>query len=196
MTTVLTTIKDPEDINFILSEKGIAPSEVIILTKGEIYGLVNVEREGYSIKFMEGDFFDILWDIKCAFDYAEDPIFIAGENELDIYVTYYLGQIQKNVPFYVLDNNKLVEIPINTSHSFTHVKKQIMEYLNDHTNSSPEDVFNHLSKQTSTRGQKSRYSKLTIKQYLHELESSDLIKNKEDKYSIKDKGAKFMEILK
>ena len=196
MTTVLTTIKDPEDIHFILEKKGIEALEVIILTKGDIYGLTNVERENYSIKFMEGDFFDILGDIKCAFDTAVDPIFIAGENDLDIYITYYLAQLQKNVPFYVLDNNKLIEIPLNTSHAFTHVKKQILEYLIDHNNSSPEDVVKHISKESGTKGQKNRYSKLTINQYLHELENSDLINSKEDKYTINNKGSKFVEILK
>jgi len=196
MTTVLTTIKDPEDIHFILEKRDIDAIEVIILSKGDIYGLTNVEREGYSIKFMNGDFFDILGDIKCAFDAAVDPIFIAGENELDIYVTYYLGQVQKTIPFYVLDNNKLLELPINTSHAFTHVKKQIMEYLNNHSKSSPEDVVNHLSKGSSTKGGKDRYSKLTINQYLHELKSSDLIKGEGDKYSINEKGSRFMEILK
>ena len=145
MTTVLTTIKDPEDIHFILEKKEIEALEVIILSKGDIYGLTNVEREGYSIKFLEGDFFDILGDIKCAFDAAADPIFIAGENELDIYVTYYLGQVQKNIPFYVFDNNKLVSLPINTAHAFTHTKKKIMEYIKDHENSNPDDVVNHLS---------------------------------------------------
>lgn len=196
MTTVLTTIKDPEDINFILSEKGIAALEVIILSKGDIYGLVNVEREGYSIKFLEGDFFDILEDIKCAFDIAVDPIFIAGENELDIYVTYYLGQFQKNVPFYVLDNNKLINLPISSSHAFTHVKKQIMEYLNEHNSSSSIDIVNHLQRESGTRSRKDRYSKLTINQYLHELENSDLIKSEGDRYSINDKGSRLMEILK
>ena len=95
-----------------------------------------------------------------------------------------------------MDNNKLLELPINTAHAFTHVKKQIMEYLNDHTKSSPEDVVNHLSKESGNRGQKDKYSKLTINQYLHELESSDLVKSDEDKYSINDKGSRFMEILK
>lgn len=194
MTTVLTTIKDPEDIHFILEKKGIEALEVIILSKGDIYGLTNVEREGYSIKFLEGDFFDILGDIKCAFDAAVDPIFIAGENELDIYVTYYLGQVQKNIPFYVFDNNKLVSLPINTAHAFTHTKKKIMEYIKDHENSNPDDVVNHLS--ISEAGRHGRYSKLTINQYLHELENSDLITSEGDRYSIKDKGARFMEILK
>lgn len=194
MTTVLTTIKDPEDINFILSEKGITALEVIILTKGDIYGLTNVEREGYSIKFLEGDFFDVLEDIKCAFDAAVDPIFIAGENELDIYVTYYLGQVEKNVPFYVLDGNKLISLPINTSHAFTHTKKKIMEYLKTHKNSNPEDVVTHLSKVET--GKKGRYSKLTINQYLHELENSDLIMSEGDRYSINDKGARFMELMR
>jgi hypothetical protein len=194
MTTVLTTIKDPEDIHFILEKKGIEGLEVIILSKGDIYGLTNVEREGYSIKFLEGDFFDILGDIKCAFDAAVDPIFIAGENELDIYVTYYLGQVQMNIPFYVFDNNKLVSLPINTAHAFTHTKKKIMEYIKDHENSNPDDVVNHLSK--SEGGRHGRYSKLTINQYLHELENSDLITSEGDRYSIKDKGARFMEILK
>lgn len=194
MTTVLTTIKDPEDINFILSEKGITALEVIILSKGDIYGLTNVEREGYSIKFLEGDFFDVLEDIKCAFDAAVDPIFIAGENELDIYVTYYLGQVEKNVPFYVLDNNKLISLPINTSHAFTHTKKKIMEYLKTHKNSNPDDVVNHLSKVEA--GKKGRYSKLTIDQYLHELENSDLIRGEGDRYSLNDKGARFMEIMR
>lgn len=194
MTTVLTTIKDPEDIHFILEKKGIEALEVIILSKGDIYGLTNVEREGYSIKFLEGDFFDILGDIKCAFDAAVDPIFIAGENELDIYVTYYLGQVQKNIPFYVFDNNKLVSLPINTAHAFTHTKKKIMEYIKDHENSNPDDVVNHLS--ISEGGRNGRYSKLTINQYLHELENSDLITSEGDRYSIKDKGVKFMEILK
>lgn len=194
MTTVLTTIKDPEDIHFILKKKGIEALEVIILTKGDIYGLTNVEKEGYSIKFLEGDFFDILGDIKCAFDAAVDPIFIAGENELDIYVTYYLGQVQMNIPFYVFDNNKLVSLPINTAHAFTHTKKKILEYIKDHENSNPDDVVNHLSK--SEAGRHDRYSKLTINQYLHELENSDLITSEGDRYSIKDKGARFMEILK
>lgn len=194
MTTVLTTIKDPEDINFILSEKGITALEVIILSKGDIYGLTNVEREGYSIKFLEGDFFDVLEDIKCAFDAAVDPIFIAGENELDIYVTYYLGQVEKNIPFYVLDNNKLISLPINASHAFTHTKKKIMEYLKTHKNSNPDDVVNHLSKVEA--GKKGRYSKLTIDQYLHELENSDLIRGEGDRYSLNDKGARFMEIMR
>jgi hypothetical protein len=194
MTTVLTTIKDPEDIHFILEKKGIEALEVIILSKGDIYGLTNVEREGYSIKFLEGDFFDILGDIKCAFDAAVDPIFIAGENELDIYVTYYLGQVQKNIPFYVFDNNKLISLPINTAHAFTHTKKKIMEYIKDHENSNPDDVVNHLS--ISEGGRNGRYSKLTINQYLHELENSDLITSEGDRYSIKDKGVRFMEILK
>ncbi len=193
MTTVLTTIKDPEDINFILVEKGIEAIEVIILTKGDIYGLANVEREDFSIKFLEGDFFDVLEDIKCAFDAAVDPIFIAGENELDIYVTYYLGQVQKNVPFYVFDNNNLISLPINTSHAFTHTKKKIMEYLKEHENSNPDDVVNHLSKEETGKG---RYSKLTINQYLNELENSQLIYSEGDKYSINDKGSRFMEILK
>ena len=194
MTTVLTTIKDPEDIHFILEKKGIEALEVIILSKGDIYGLTNVQKEGYSIKFLKGDFFDMLQDIKCAFDSAVDPLFIAGENELDVYVTYYLGQVQKNIPFYVLDDNKLISLPINTAHAFTHTKKKIMEYIKDHENSNPDEVLNHLSK--SEDGRRGRYSKLTINQYLHELENSDLIGSHGDKYSIKDKGARFMEILK
>ncbi|MGB9936271.1 MAG: hypothetical protein ACPK7O_00985 [Methanobacterium sp.] len=193
MTTVLTTIKDPEDIHYIIEQKGIKAQEVIILSKGDIYGLTNIEREGYSIKFLEGDFFDILVDIKCAFDASVDPIFIAGENELDIYVTYYLGNIQKNVPFYVLDDNRLISLPINTSHALTHTKKKIMEYLKENENSSPEDVVTHLSK--SETGRKS-YSKLTINQYLHELENSELIQSEAKMYSLNDKGARFMELLK
>lgn len=192
MTTVLTTIKDPEDIHFILEKKGIEALEVIILSKGDVYGLTTIEKEGYNIKFLEGDFFDVLEDIKCAFDAAVEPIFIAGENDLDIYVTYYLGQIEKNIPFYILDNNKLISIPISTSHAFTSTKKKIMEYLKDHENSNPDDVTSHLSKTS----RKDRYSKLTINQYLHELENSDLIESHGDKYSINDKGSKFMEILK
>ncbi|MGZ7116938.1 MAG: winged helix-turn-helix domain-containing protein [Methanobacterium sp.] len=35
-----------------------------------------------------------------------------------------------------------------------------------------------------------------MNQYLHELEDSDLIESKGDKYSINDKGSRFMEILK
>lgn len=193
MTTVLTTIKDPEDIHYIIKNKGIEALEVIILSKGDIYGLTNIEKEGYSIKFLEGDFFDILVDIKCAFDASVDPVFIAGENELDIYVTYYLGNIEKNIPFYVLDDNKLISLPINTSHAFTHTKKKIMEYIKENENSSPDDVVSHLSK--SETGQKS-YSKLTINQYLHELENSELIQSQENHYSINDKGSRFMELLK
>lgn len=192
MTTVLTTIKDPEDVHFIIEKKKIEAEEVIILSKGDIYGLTNIEREGYSIKFLDGDFFDILYDIKCAFDVAVDPIFIAGENELDIYVTYYLGQVQKNVPFYVLDQDKLISIPISTSHAFTHTKKKIMEYIKDHQDSNPDDVVGHLSKD----GRKGRYSKLTINQYLNELKSSDLLKSEGDRYSLNSKGAKFVELLK
>lgn len=192
MTTVLTTIKDPEDVHFIIEKKKIEAEEVIILSKGDIYGLTNIEREGYSIKFLDGDFFDILYDIKCAFDVAVDPIFIAGENELDIYVTYYLGQVQKNVPFYVLDQDKLISIPISTSHAFTHTKKKIMGYIKDHQDSNLDDVVGHLSKD----GRKGRYSKLTINQYLNELKSSDLLKSEGDKYSLNSKGAKFVELLK
>jgi hypothetical protein len=135
-----------------------------------------------------------LQDVKCAFDTALDPCFIAGENELDIYVTYYLAQLKKTIPFYVFDNNKLDSLPKNTAHAFTHTKKKIMEYIKDHENSNPDDVVNHLSKFED--GKHGRYSKLTINQYLHELENSDLITSEGDRYSIKDKGARFMEILK
>ena len=193
MPDVITTIKDPEDIHFILEKKGIEPENVVILSKGDIYGLTNIEKEGYSIKFLKGDFFDILQDVKCAFDSAPEPCFIAGENELDIYVTYYLAQVKKSVPFYVLDNNKLISIPIATSHAFTHVKKQIMQYLTGHENSNPDDVVTHLTKNGR---RKDRYSKLTINQYLHELESADLINSDGDQYSINDKGARFIELLK
>ena len=80
MQDIITTIKDPEDIHFILKKKGIETENVIILTKGDIHGLLNVEREGYTIKFLEGDFFEILQDIKCVFDLTPEPCFIAGEN--------------------------------------------------------------------------------------------------------------------
>ena len=194
MPDVITTIKDPEDIHFILEKKGIEPENVIILSKGDIYGLTNVEKEGYSIKFLKGDFFDILQDVKCAFDTALDPCFIAGENELDIYVTYYLAQLKKTVPFYVVDNEKLISLPMSTSHAFTHTKKQIMEYLTENKNSNPDDVVNHLGKGEGRR--KDRYSKLTINQYLHELESAELVNSDGDRYSINDKGARFIELLK
>lgn len=193
MPDVITTIKDPEDIHFIIEKKGIEPENVIILSKGDIYGLTNVEKEGYSIKFLKGDFFDILGDIKCAFDSAPEPCFIAGENELDIYVTYYLAQVKKSVPFYVLDKDRLISVPIATSHAFTQVKKQIMEYLTRNNNSNPDDVVNHLTK---GEGKKDRYSKSTINQYLHELESAELVNSDGDKYSINDKGARFIELLK
>lgn len=196
MADIITTIKDPEDVHFILEKKEIKAENVIILTKGDIHGLLNVEREGYTIKFLEGDFFDILQDIKCVFDIAPEPCFIAGENELDIYVTYYLAQLEKTIPFYVLDNYKLISLPVSTSHAFTHVKKQIMEYLNEHERSEPDEVVSHLSKETGTRGRKDRYSKLTINQYLHELESADLVNNEGNKYSLNNKGSRFMEILK
>jgi len=194
MPDVITTIKDPEDIHYILEKKEVKPENVIILTKGDIYGLVNVEKENYSIKFLEGDFFDILQDIKCAFDASVEPCFIAGENELDIYVTYYLTQVQKNVPFYVIDEGKLISVPVSTAHAFTPTKKKIMEYLSVNDDSNPDDVVNHLSK--SQKGSNGHYSRLTINQYLHELENSDLIESHGDKYSINEKGARFMEILK
>ncbi len=196
MPDVITTIKDPEDIHFILKKKGIEAENVIILTRGDIHGLLNVEREGYIIKFLEGDFFEVLQDIKCVFDLAPEPCFIAGENELDIYVTYYLAQLEKTIPFYVLDNNKLILLPVSTSHAFTHVKKQIMEYLNEHEQSNSNDVANHLSRESGTRGRKGKYSKLTINQYLHELESADLVNSEGDRYSLNDKGSRFMEILR
>ncbi|HEX3012651.1 MAG TPA: hypothetical protein VHO92_00050 [Methanobacterium sp.] len=196
MPDIITTIKDPEDIHFILKKKGIEAENVIILTKGDIHGLLNVEREGYTIKFLEGDFFEILQDIKCVFDLAPEPCFIAGENELDIYVTYYLAQLQKTIPFYVLDDNKLISLPVSTSHAFTHVKKQIMEYLHDHEQSQPDDVVSHLTRESGVRGRKDKYSKLTINQYLHELESADLINNEGNKYSLNDRGSRFMEILR
>ncbi|MCZ3365596.1 MULTISPECIES: hypothetical protein [Methanobacterium] len=196
MPDIITTIKDPEDIHFILKKKEIEAENVIILTKGDIHGLLNVEREGYSIKFLEGDFFEILHDIKCVFDLAPEPCFIAGENELDIYVTYYLAQLQKTIPFYVLDNNNLILLPLSTSHAFTHVKKQIMEYLHDHEQSKPDDVVSHLTRESGFAGKKNKYSKLTINQYLHELESADLVNSEGNKYSLNDKGSRFMEILK
>jgi len=196
MPDVITTIKDPEDINFILEKKRIEAENVIILTKGDIHGLLNVEREGYTIKFLEGDFFEILYDIKCVFDITPEPCFIASENELDIYVTYYLAQLEKTIPFYVLDNKKLILLPVSTSHAFTHVKKQIMKYLDENERSNPDEVVNHLSRESGARGRKDRYSKLTINQYLHELESADLIDSEGDKYSLNHKGSRFMEILK
>jgi hypothetical protein len=196
MADIITTIKDPEDIHFILKRKEIKAENVIILTKGDIHGLLNVEREGYTIKFLEGDFFEILQDIKCVFDIAPEPCFIAGENELDIYVTYYLAQLEKTIPFYVFDNYKLISLPVSTSHAFTHVKKQIMEYLNEHEQSNPDEVVNHLSRESGARGRKDRYSKLTINQYLHELKSADLVNSEGNRYSLNDKGFKFMEILK
>ena len=196
MSDVITTIKDPEDINFILKKKGIEAENVIILTKGDIHGLFNVEREGYTIKFLEGDFFEVLQDIKCIFELAPEPCFIAGENELDIYVTYYLAQLQKTIPFYVLDDNKLISLPVSTSHAFTHVKKQIMEYLNDHEQSNPDDVVGHLSRESGVQSREDKYSKLTINQYLHELESADLVNSEGDRYSLNDKGSRFMEILR
>ena len=192
MPDVITTIKDPEDIHYILEKKDVQPDNVIILTKGDIIGLANIEKENYSIKFMEGDFFDILSDIKCAFETAVDPCFIAGENELDIYVTYYLVQVQKTVPFYVIDEGKLISIPVSVSHAFTPTKKKIMEYLTEVEDSNSEGVINHLSK----RGKFGNYSKLTINQYLHELENSDLIESRGDRYSINEKGARFIEIMK
>ncbi|MEN6552410.1 MAG: hypothetical protein ABFC34_05925 [Methanobacterium sp.] len=87
-------------------------------------------------------------------------------------------------------------MPVSTSHAFTHVKKQIMEYLHEHNQSEPDDVVSHLTRESGARGRKDTYSKLTINQYLHELESADLINSEGNKYSLNDKGSRFMEILR
>lgn len=61
-------------------------------------------------------------------------------------MTYYLAQVQKTVPFYVVDDGKLISIPVSNSHAFTPTKKKIMEYLTEVEDSRSDDVWNHLSK--------------------------------------------------
>jgi len=71
-----------------------------------------------------------------------------------------------------------------------------MEYLNNHEQSNPDEVVSHLSRESGVRGRKDKYSKLTINQYLHELESADLVNSDGNKYSLNDKGSRFMVILR
>lgn len=115
MQSIITTIKNPEEIQNLLKDMEIKSKEIIILTRGEDADIEEGKRN-IQVHKLEGNFHATLKEIKDILDNAEDPIFIAGENELDIYLTYYLTQFSKETPFYVVEDNRLILVPISTSH--------------------------------------------------------------------------------
>ena len=106
MPSLVTTIKDPEDIQNFLKKEEIDVDKVIILAKEDSCDDVKVGKENYEVLCLKGDFHTILMEIKTLFDKEKNGFFIAGENELDIYVTYYLTQFKPTIPFYALDKGE------------------------------------------------------------------------------------------
>jgi len=195
--SIITTIKNPEDIQNLLKDMEIEPREIIILTKGED---IETGKGNYQVRRLEGNFHQTLKDIKDVFDGAEDPIFIAGESELDIYLTYYLTQFSKETPFYVVEDDKLILVPVSSSHGFVSTKRKILEILSKRGDVSFKYIQDNLSRQTPrTKHGRRKFSETTINQYLHELENMDLIDvevKRNKKYSLNDRGAHYIDLLK
>ncbi len=199
MQSLITTIKNPEDIQNLLEDIGIEPRETTILTRGEDID-IKKEKGNYQVRRLEGNFHETLKKIKEIFDKAKDPIFIAGETELDIYLTYYLTQFSKETPFYVVEDNKMILVPVSTSHGFVSTKRKILEILSKRGDVSFKYIQDNLSRQTPrTKHGRRKFSETTINQYLHELENMDLIDveiKRNKKYSLNDRGAQYIDLLK
>jgi len=197
--SLITTIKNPEDIQNLLEDIGIEPRETTILTRGEDID-IKKEKGNYQVRRLEGNFHETLKKIKEIFDKAKDPIFIAGETELDIYLTYYLTQFSKETPFYVVEDNKMILVPVSTSHGFVSTKRKILEILSKRGDVSFKYIQDNLSRQTPrTKHGRRKFSETTINQYLHELENMDLIDveiKRNKKYSLNDRGAQYIDLLK
>ena len=199
MQSIITTIKNPEDIQNLLKDIEIEPKEIIILTRGENIDIGKGKRN-YQVHRLEGNFHETLKAIKNIFDDVEDPIFIAGGNELDIYLTYYLTQFSKETPMYVEENNRPILVPISSSHGFVSTKRKILEILSKRGDVSFKYIQDNLSRQTPrTKHGRRKFSETTINQYLHELENMDLIDvemKRNKKYSLNDRGAHYIDLLK
>lgn len=199
MQNIITTIKNPEEIQNLLQDIGIEPREITILTRGEDADIKKGKGK-IQVRRLEGNFHKTLKEIKDIFDYAEDPIFVAGENELDIYLTYYLTQFSKETPFYVVEDNRMILVPVSSSHGFVSTKRKILEILSKRGDVSFKYIQDNLSRQTPrTKHGRRKFSETTINQYLHELENMDLIDveiKRNKKYSLNDRGAQYIDLLK
>jgi DNA-binding transcriptional ArsR family regulator len=195
MPSLITTIKRPEIIQNILKKEDFQADEVIMLSKD-----AKMKKDGYKIISLEGAFHEVVGEIKNVFEEVEEPYFIASEDELDLYVTYYLTQFQASTPLYVLDEGKPVFLPVNPAHRFGSTKIRILELLTKNNNITFNHLLTLLSRSYSkSKGKRKKYSESTIHQYLQELENMGLIDvevKRNKKYSINENGIHFIEHTK
>lgn len=199
MPSLITTIKDPGDIQNFLKKEEIDADKVIILAKEDLCDELDVEKEGYEVQCLKGDFHTILMEIKTLFDKIKNPFFIAGETDLDIYVTYYLTQFKPTIPFYALDKGEPIMLPTSGSRGFVSTKKKILEILDKKDDITSKYIQDNLNKTLSAKSKRKPYSQSTIYQYLHDLENMGLVNvevKRNKKYSLNTRGTQFMELLK
>ena len=195
MPSLITTIKRPEIIQNILKKGNFHDDEVIMLSKD-----AEREKDGYKVINLEGDFHEVVGEIKNVFEEVEDPYFIASEDKLDIYVAYYLTQFQASTPIYVLDEGRPVFLPVNPAHRFGSTKIRILEVLSKNNSITFNHLLTLLSRSYSkSKGKRKKYSESTVYQYLQELENMGLISvevKRNKKYSINENGIHFIEHIK
>jgi len=195
MPSLITTIKRPEIIQNILKKDDFKADEVIMLSKD-----AKMEKDGYKVISLEGDFHEVVDEIKNVFDEVEEPYFIASEDELDLYVTYYLTQFQASTPLYVFDEGRPVFLPVNPAHRFGSTKIRILELLSKNNNITFNHLLTLLSRSYSkAKGKRKKYSESTVHQYLQELENMGLIDvevKRNKKYSVNENGIHFIEHIK
>jgi DNA-binding transcriptional ArsR family regulator len=199
MPSLITTINNSGDIKYFLKKEEIDVDKVIILAKEDSCDNLDVEKENYEVKCLKGDFHTILMEIKNLFDEIQSPFFIAGENELDIYVTYYLTQFKPTIPFYALDKGEPIMLPTSGSRGFVSTKKKILEILDKKDDITSKYIQDNLNKTLSAKSKRKPYSQSTIYQYLHDLENMGLVNvevKRNKKYSLNTRGTQFMELLK
>lgn len=191
MPSLITTIKRPEIIENILKKEEFQADEVIMLSKD-----VKKKKDGYKVINLDGDFHEVVDEIKNVFEEVEEPYFIASEDELDLYVTYYLTQFQASTPLYVLDEGEPVFLPVNPAHRFGSTKIKILEVLSKNNSITFNHLLTLLSRAYSkTKGKRKKYSESTVHQYLQELENMGLIDvevKRNKKYSINKNGIHFI----
>ena len=193
--SLITTIKNVEKIGEILKRGDCSADKVIMLAKDDDYAK-KAEKKGYEVIRLTGDFHDTLKEIKRVFD-EEDGIFVAGETELDIYVTYYLTQFQPLIPFYILEKGVPVLLPKSSSGPFVSTKKKILEILDKKDNITSKYIQDYLNR-SSSKTRRRKYSQSTVYHYLHELENMGLVDievKRNKKYKLNDRGTNFMELL-
>jgi DNA-binding transcriptional ArsR family regulator len=194
--SLITTIKKVESIGEILERGDCRADKVIMLAKDDEYAKKG-EKKGYEVIRLTGDFHKILKEIKNVFDTEEDPFFVAGETELDIYVTYYLTQFQPLIPFYILEKGAPILLPKSSSGPFVSTKKKILEILDKKDNITSKYIQDYLNR-SSPKTRRRKYSQSTVYHYLHELENMGLVDieiKRNKKYSLNDRGTNFMELL-